>query len=252
MTGGKDFKYTTSGIWLLASRINHSCVGNCRRSFIGDMQIVRATRDLLADTELLFCYRLPVPFESYQEAQKGFKNWGFTCDCGLCLRKKATSRSVFQRRKVLADGLQRLLDHPGSGNGAKASRLMKALEETYPTNNDCAIRLELWEPYFAFGAHLLKNNQLNNAAKMILKGFEALGHSIIACPPNDITDRPRLEVERWGVANDAVPWAFYNLVNVYRQLAPELCLAAEHYAEVSYTMVVGEKETWPEVFSSSS
>ncbi|RYC81102.1 hypothetical protein BFJ63_vAg16008 [Fusarium oxysporum f. sp. narcissi] len=130
MTGGKDFKYTTSGIWLLASRINHSCVGNCRRSFIGDMQIVRATRDLLADTELFFCYRLPVPFESYQEAQKGFNNWGFTCDCGLCLRKKATSRSVFQRRKVLADGLQRLLDHPGSGNGAKASRLMKALEET--------------------------------------------------------------------------------------------------------------------------
>ncbi|TVY65370.1 Protein unc-45-like protein A [Fusarium oxysporum f. sp. cubense] len=252
MTGGKDFKYTTSGIWLLASRINHSCVGNCRRSFIGDMHIVRATRDLLADTELFFCYRLPVPFESYQEAQKGFNNWGFTCDCGLCLCKKATSRSVFQRRKVLADGLQRLLDHPGSGNGAKASRLMKALEETYPTNNDCAIRLELWEPYFAFGAHLLKNNQLNNAAKMILKGFEALGHSIIACPPNDITDRPRLEVERWGVANDAVPWAFYNLVNVYRQLAPELCLAAEHYAEVSYTMVVGEKETWPEVFSSSS
>ncbi|KAG4275841.1 hypothetical protein FPRO04_14324 [Fusarium proliferatum] len=252
MTGGKDFKYTTSGIWLLASRINHSCVGNCRRSFIGDMQIVRATRDLLADTELFFCYRLPVPFESYQEAQKGFNNWGFTCDCGLCLRKKATSRSVFQRRKVLAAGLQRLLDHPGSGNGAKASRLMKALEETYPTNNDCAIRLELWEPYFAFGAHLLKNNQLNNAAKMILKGFEALGHSIIACPPNVITDRPRLEVERWGVANDAVPWAFYNLVNVYRQLAPELCLAAEHYAEVSYTMVVGEKETWPEVFSSSS
>ncbi|KAF5238850.1 hypothetical protein FANTH_10178 [Fusarium anthophilum] len=252
MTGGKDLKHTTSGIWLLASRINHSCVGNCRRSFIGDMQIVRATRDLPANTELFFCYRLPVPFESYQETQKGLNHWGFTCDFVLCLRKKATSKAVFQRRKVLAEDLQRLLDHPGSGNEAKSSRLMKALEKTYPTKNDCAIRLELWEPYFAFGAHLLKNNQLNIAAKMILKGLEALGHSIIACPPNEITDRPRLEVGRWGVANDAVPWAFKNLASVYDQLAPELCSAAEHYAEVSYNMVVGEKETWPEVFSDSS
>ncbi|KAG5752170.1 hypothetical protein H9Q70_005179 [Fusarium xylarioides] len=252
MTGDKDFKYTTSGIWLLASRINHSCVGNCRRSFIGDMQIVRATRDLRAETELYFCYRLPVRFETYQEAQKSLKHWGFTCHCELCLLKKATSKSIFQRRKVLANDLQRLLDHPGSANGAKVSRLMKALEETYPANNDCTIRLELWEPYFAFGAYLLRNNQLNTAAKMILKGLEALGHSIIACPPNEITDRPRLEVDRWGVANDAVPWAFNNLAYVYRQLAPELCLAAEHYAEVSFTMLVGEKETWPEVFSSSS
>jgi hypothetical protein len=168
------------------------------------------------------------------------------------LHKKATSTSVFQKRKVLADGLQRLLGHHSSGNGAKAIRLIKALEETYPANNDCAIRLELYESCFAFGAHLLKNNQLNNAAKMILKGLEARRYKIIACPPNEITDRPRLEIERWGVASDAVLWAFYNLVHVYRQLAPELCLAAEHYAEVSYTMLVGEKETWPEMFSSSS
>ncbi|KAF4414931.1 TPR domain [Fusarium acutatum] len=167
-------------------------------------------------------------------------------------RTPVVDSSVFKRRKVLIDSLQRLLGQPGSGKVAKASRLMKALEETYPTNNDCAIRLELWQPYFAFGAHLLENNKLHNAAKMILKGFKALGYSIIACPPNDITDRPQLEVKRWGMATDAMPWAFYNLVNVYRQLSPELCLAAEHYAEVSYTMLVGEKETWPDVFSSSS
>ncbi|KAF5549502.1 TPR domain-containing protein [Fusarium mexicanum] len=215
MTSGKGLKHLTSGIWLLASRINHSCVGNCRRSFIGDMQIVRATKELPADTELFFCYRLPVPFESYQETQKGLNHWGFACNCELCLSKKSTSKSVFQRRKVLANDLKRLLDHPGSGNEAKLSRLMKALEKTYPTNNDSAIRLELWEPYFALGVHLLEDNQLNTAAKIILKGFEALGYSIIACPPNDIVDQPRLEVERWGVANDAVPWAFSNLVHVY-------------------------------------
>ncbi|KAM0494485.1 hypothetical protein ACHAP8_008628 [Fusarium lateritium] len=251
MIDDKVFGYSTTGIWLLASRINHSCVGNCRRSFIGDMQIVRATRDLPADTELFFCYRPPVPFESYQETQKGLNNWGFTCDCRLCLNKKATSSSVFQRRKTLVNNLKGLLNHPGSGNEKKASRLMKALEETYPTNIDCAIRLDLYELYFAFGARLLEKYQLKDAVKMILKGLEALGHSIIATLPNDITERPRLEVERWGVANDAMPWAFHNLANVYRQLAPGLCSAAESYAELSYTMVVGEKETWTEVFPKS-
>jgi len=43
-----------SGIWIISSYINHSCISNCRRSFIGDMQIIRATQDLHADTELVF------------------------------------------------------------------------------------------------------------------------------------------------------------------------------------------------------
>lgn len=34
------------GVWVLAARINHSCIGNCSRSFIGDMQIIHATCDL--------------------------------------------------------------------------------------------------------------------------------------------------------------------------------------------------------------
>lgn len=43
-----------SGVWILASYINHSCLGNCCRSFIGAMQIVRATEDLPPGTELVF------------------------------------------------------------------------------------------------------------------------------------------------------------------------------------------------------
>ena len=44
----------TTGIFLKASLINHSCHNNARRSFIGDMIIVRAAKDIPADTEISF------------------------------------------------------------------------------------------------------------------------------------------------------------------------------------------------------
>ncbi|KAM5349946.1 hypothetical protein ACJ41O_006451 [Fusarium nematophilum] len=249
MTRDKSFKHTTSGIWLLASRINHSCVGNCRRSFIGDMQIVRATRDLPAGTEVFFSYRPPVPLESYQEVQKNLGNWGFKCQCELCASRKATSTSVLQRRKALIQDMQGVLGGFGATDLSKARRLIKSLDQTYRKWDGDPYQLELSEPCFTVGSLLIANNQLKDAATMILKGLHALGYIIIAYPPDDSTGPPRLEVEQWGVANDSVPWAFFNLLKVYRQLAPELCSIAESYVELSYSMVVGEKETCREVFS---
>ena len=48
----EDIGLAATGIWLLASLVNHSGVANCIRSFVGDMQIIRATKDLAANTEL--------------------------------------------------------------------------------------------------------------------------------------------------------------------------------------------------------
>jgi hypothetical protein len=47
-------EFGSCGIWTKASYLNHSCVSNARRAFIGNMMVVRATRDLAADTELTF------------------------------------------------------------------------------------------------------------------------------------------------------------------------------------------------------
>ncbi|KAK0506844.1 hypothetical protein JMJ35_010733 [Cladonia borealis] len=44
----------TCGIFIKASYINHSCYSNARRSFIGDIQIVRATRNIPAGSEIVF------------------------------------------------------------------------------------------------------------------------------------------------------------------------------------------------------
>jgi len=39
------------GLWLLASDMNHSCVLNTQRSFVGDKMFVRAGSDLAAGIE---------------------------------------------------------------------------------------------------------------------------------------------------------------------------------------------------------
>ncbi|KAF4999866.1 hypothetical protein FDECE_11365 [Fusarium decemcellulare] len=244
----KQPKYTTSGIWLLASRINHSCVGNCRRSFIGDMHIVRATQDLAAGTELFFSYRTAIPLEPYHETQKHIGHWGFTCDCELCRAKKATPASILRRRKVLLNDIGSLFRGTNAINVPKVRRSLKNLEETYTEKDPQMPPLELSGSYFGLGSHLIRTGQLKNGAMFVLKGFEALGYSIIACPPNEAVSRPRLEVEKWGVFDNSVPWAFYDLLRVYQQMAPELCPVAKEYLEVSYSIVVGDKETVKDVF----
>jgi hypothetical protein len=49
----------STGIWLKALKINHSYMANCKRIFIGDLQIIRVTQDIPANTELFFWYREP-------------------------------------------------------------------------------------------------------------------------------------------------------------------------------------------------
>ncbi|KAH7026646.1 uncharacterized protein B0I36DRAFT_273719 [Microdochium trichocladiopsis] len=254
-TGGKDNKvaqegkFDISGIWLLASRINHSCVGNCRRSFIGDMQIIRATRDLDAGTELLFGYRAPQPLESYADVQKGLSSWGFTCGCELCLTRKSTTNEALARRKTLTKKLAGVLNGYQNTNIAAAQRILLQMEETYPpsANAPGAIRLELWDPYFAVGAALLSEGKPAVCIKMILKGLETLGFVVTATAPSAVK-KAVLEVTRWGYMVDMVPWAFLQLFGAYERLAPEVCVTARSYAGTAYRIIVGEDETLTEQF----
>ncbi|KAG8412912.1 hypothetical protein J3458_013334 [Metarhizium acridum] len=237
----QERSHTTCGIWLLASRINHSCVGNCLRSFIGDMQIVRATRNLEAGTEITFPYRVPVPHESYETAHKGLSNWGFSCTCELCEDRRKTTRGALKQRTKLVKELEKVLGGPVMTDISRAKLLLEKLEKTYPPTDGAHLRLELWNPYFALGAHLLLVDRPSDAVEMIAKGFEALDFRMTA-------SSQRLDIEKWGVVNDFVPCAFANLFKAYIEIAPELCKPAEEYAEIAYSIVVGESETICDAF----
>lgn len=89
----------TKGLWIYASRVNHSCVPNTSRSFMGDMLICRAVRDIEAGEEL---------FQSYNSVkaqrkrrQDGFQGWGFTCTCALCQGEAGSSEEKEAKRTQL-------------------------------------------------------------------------------------------------------------------------------------------------------
>lgn len=92
----------TKGLWTHASRMNHSCVPNTSRSFIGDILISRAVRDIEAGEEL---------FQNYTSIkaqcarrQAAFDGWGFKCTCALCEGEaKSTVEEEEEKTRVLAE-----------------------------------------------------------------------------------------------------------------------------------------------------
>ncbi|GKT52059.1 uncharacterized protein ColSpa_12240 [Colletotrichum spaethianum] len=239
----EDNSYTTCGIWTTASFINHSCVGNCYRSFIGDMMIVRACRDLDAGTELLFSYELPKEGADYQATQNDLKHWGFVCRCELCEEKKETSQPMFQKRQRLVRDLKNSMRAcRAPAQEAKVLRLLSQVEDTYPGGKG-TLRLDIWEVYLALGQKRADRGKLAEGLELMIKGLEALGFEVVAFPPGKPSGKPTLEIKKWGQVNDYLVSAFLAMFHAYKVLAPELCEVAKGYAETVYVITHGEKDT---------
>lgn len=134
---GVDAKPT--GVWLRASRANHSCIPNSHHSFIGDMMVIRATRSIKVGEEIRIGYRTPE--YSYPERKQSLSYYGFDCDCPLCEAEKYVPPQVLSKRARLIDEfdhLPPLVIAAGSTPALPPDRvkilehLMAQLEETYP------------------------------------------------------------------------------------------------------------------------
>lgn len=77
----------STGLWITAARINHSCDPNTEKEFIGDMMLIRAKRHIAAGEELLHSYIDEK--SSYRARQEALAaTWGFECNCALCQRQQ--------------------------------------------------------------------------------------------------------------------------------------------------------------------
>ncbi|KAG6368573.1 hypothetical protein INS49_002786 [Diaporthe citri] len=135
---GSGEKTIAAGIWLHVSLVNHSCVPNADRSFIGDMMVVRATRGIKAGEEISLSYL--VPNHSYLERKERLYFYGIECDCPLCEVEKFMPAQVLRKRATLVDEVNQFLSTNGTGPPStlpasaikNAEYLMTQLEETYP------------------------------------------------------------------------------------------------------------------------
>lgn len=94
-----------NGFWIRTSYINHSCLPNSVRTFLGDILLLRATRDVATGEEITAQYITPdLRFEDRQEKYK--QTWGFECDCRLCEGDNKVDSALERQRMAIFEELK--------------------------------------------------------------------------------------------------------------------------------------------------
>ncbi|KAK1778009.1 hypothetical protein QBC45DRAFT_452057 [Copromyces sp. CBS 386.78] len=217
------------GLWAHSSLMNHSCVPNTMRSFVGDMLICRATRDVKEGEELFQQY---VPVKTLVDVRnKEFEEgWGFECRCGF--NGKGTI--------IVPDATIRTVD-----------KMMRQLEELHEAEvYESLPRLTLVYPCnWLVDAHRAKK-QWGKVVKYSLKVLRNFGFNAV---PRD-EDPAKLTVD-WDpreiyTQSGEVSLMAVHVVASLRRLA-EACAALGHKelaercveaAKFGYTMVTGFSE----------
>ncbi|KAI4931016.1 uncharacterized protein J4E92_004850 [Alternaria infectoria] len=235
---------------MTASYINHSCLGNVCRTFIGDMMIIRATKDLDVGTELTFPY--VYPNGKYDENMDDeLKTWGFICNCPLCEDIKATKASDLTKRQNLLNQVVKLCKSPAAGIQFtnKIERLAEALNETYTRPAEAVPRLLLWSPYLLLTRIYMKRSIYGKALETMGKFLQALGFTFTGL---DRKSSP-LMIIGWGHVEDRLVDVFLHARSAFEQLGlSEKSQQADKYARVVYRVVVGEDASFDETHPRSS
>jgi SET domain len=218
-TNVTEEKFHSCGVWETASYINHSCNCNATRSFIGDMMIVRASRDLPPDTEVVFGYQSDCI--DYKERQEKLQQWNFKCDCIICKTYQNTKKNILTRRKTLkADGLD-LLKRFERSKASNIEDIIDKLCATYKEPAHEVPRLGTWDFQLFLPMMYFRERQFEKVVDFSLKALESLGFvtedGII--PRSSIVS---LNIKKWGLMTDGVIDCWVILARGYRRVAPDL------------------------------
>ncbi|KAK0734621.1 hypothetical protein B0T26DRAFT_746502 [Lasiosphaeria miniovina] len=197
--------HMAKGLWAHASHMNHSCVPNTMRSFLGDMLVSRATRDIAAGEEVFQQY---VPVKSLVNLRNAeYKaGWGFECGCTLCSGERKSPAANLDRRREVLIAVEKACNKRGPGAGDKGivpnavirniDRLAQKLEDLHePEVYDGLPRLTLIYPCnWLVGAHRGRKNH----AKVLKYGLRVLRNFGFRVPleegsawePRDMYTRP--------------------------------------------------------------
>ncbi|EMD86673.1 hypothetical protein COCC4DRAFT_143738 [Bipolaris maydis ATCC 48331] len=231
-------EFHSCGIWTKASYVNHSCIGNVSRSFIGDMMIIRAAKDLEADTELKF--PCAISDEATNIEQK-FKNWGFVCSCARCEDIKSTKASVFVNRRNLQGQLRNLCDSFSDVYDipiTEMERLLKALRETYTLPAEYVPRLSLWEPQLLLTRIYMGRANFTKGMDSVGDILNSLGF-IFAGLDGTLID---FELTRWGqMVNHLVEVFLHARTGFSRLVLEKKSNQAEYYAKLGYLCSTGRR-----------
>lgn len=135
--GSPDGKGDYVGVWPLLSMLNHSCMPNVERFFVGDVVLLRANRPLCQGAELLDVYTSN--FRPRHVRQAALQtHYGFSCDCFRCQFENEVLPDCVS--KPLMERLEQLASVIKPGRLEESANAFEALEEDAATA--CAKALE--------------------------------------------------------------------------------------------------------------
>ncbi|KAJ5960083.1 uncharacterized protein N7479_007233 [Penicillium vulpinum] len=243
---GSPEKLHNCGIWPNASTINHSCMSNAHRAFIGDMMIIRAADDIPADTELTMWYMLPSP----ENQPMDFRHWGFECSCAMCADIRATEPRVLEMRVRQREQIAIALDNNSTLSHERAEMLVERLAETYPRPLDQVLRLGLWEPLTLIAGVYGRRKEWEKAGKAVIRALEGVGFVLEGSGLEGDVEGPFV-VKKWGLVMDNLVVAWIILCRSLLRVAPERAMQVERYARMTYLICVGEEGSFDATYEMS-
>ncbi|KAL3481451.1 hypothetical protein BJX99DRAFT_253759 [Aspergillus californicus] len=238
-----DDIFHSCGVWPTASYINHSCDSNSRRAFIGDMMIVRVSRDLPTDTEITFSYE-EVDDDDVDKCANMCSHWGFQCGCAICKDIRSAGKATAAKRKNLKNALGRLFQSGSTQTDASRIELIiKLLAQTYSNPASNVPRLSVFDAQLALVNLYMVRGQLKKAINFGLQALHSAGF-VIEGGRSSYTSP--LVVVRWGLMMDGLIATWIMLADAYNIVAPAGGLrdSAWEYARISYQVCIGESETF--------
>jgi len=139
----------TGGLFLLLSRLNHSCAPNCARAWSETMQREElvALRDVAAGEELTSAY-FDVLASRAQRRAHAAEAFGFDCHCALCVRGD-DAEPWRARARALDDAVQRAMDAKEYGAAARSAEARVAWLRAHAWNNAGDVARSAFDAYVA-------------------------------------------------------------------------------------------------------
>ncbi|KAK2014522.1 tetratricopeptide [Colletotrichum eremochloae] len=124
----------STGLWVWAAYINHSCIANARKEYVGDLMVLRALRPIKKGEEIFHSYDESADYETRQKAL--MTTWGFECGCALCAAEKTDDEKLRKKRSSLANDADDFVNTTHWVNAkriaiSKAQRLAREIDATY-------------------------------------------------------------------------------------------------------------------------
>lgn len=247
-TGNKNSeqrRHHSHGIWTHASYINHSCTKSASRAFIGNMMIVRASRDMKAGTEVTFWYISPDGNRSAKDLDEVHKPWGFVCGCAICLDARATSATILTKRQKLTEEVRRAF-HFETPTAPKTElerieRLLDTLSQTYTQAAKDVPRLSLWDLQLMMTRIYASQNKMSKTMELAVKVLISLGFVVVGAD----SSQTLFTIVKWGLITNDLVEIFLHLRAAFTAMkAMNDAARAKECAKTAFKILVGEDESF--------